>query len=207
MTGHEVSGAGTQMAMAAVQPSHEAWKAPSWLKDWSVQDQRVPATLHDVDLAIMATERALEPVDNERLGAGLAKLLNVVNPPTNSAKWPEVQERLREWWAEAKPVYVAALKDLPLDLLQKACIEVVKTHAFMPKAADIRKHVADELADRTSALLRLKLARDKVRAIAAPPVAPKQFLHEMTPEQRDRYDEIMARVGHRDDPAPKSEAA
>lgn len=74
---------------------------------------------------------------------GLAEALAIFGLPSN--------------WSQISPTYVAALEDLPPDLLQSALIHVVKTYEYkFPKPATIRKVVVDEMARRSATVIRLE---------------------------------------------------
>lgn len=74
---------------------------------------------------------------------GLAEALAIFGLPSN--------------WSQISPTYVAALEDLPPDLLQSALIHVVKTYEYkFPKPASIRKPVEEELARRSATVTRLE---------------------------------------------------
>jgi hypothetical protein len=166
-----------------------AWSAPLWLDSWHFTDP-VPAARHDVERAILATERALEPVPPEAILEGIKRLLDAVNPPSQSGKRDEIATDLAAWWKRNHEIYVAALADLPADLLKAGSVAALRHCRFMPKPADIRRPVEDELARRQSALTRLRTAaRKAAREGTAVPVKREQ----LTAEQEARLARLLGR--------------
>ena len=150
----------------------------------------MPAARHDVERAILATERALEPVPPEAILDGIKRLLDAVHPPSQSGKRDEIAAELAAWWKRNHEIYVAALADLPADLLKAGSVAALRHCRFMPKPADIRRPVEDELARRQSALVRLRTAaRKATRQSAALPVKREP----LTAEQEARLARLLGR--------------
>lgn len=116
---------------------------------------QVPVTVANLNSLISSTEAALVPATREAIAVGLNTLLDAMNPPRNA----DAQDAMAEWWERNRGIYVEALADLPADLLAHASACVIRASPFMPKPADIRRHVERELGERASGLLRLQMAR------------------------------------------------
>ena len=158
----------------------------------------MPAARHDVERAILAVERALEPVPPDAILDGIKRLLDAMNPPSQSARREEIAVDLAAWWKRNHEIYVAALADLPADLLKAGSVAALKHCRFMPKPADIRRPVEDELARRQSVLTRLRMAgRKAAREGSAAPVTREP----LTPEQEARLARLLGRK------LPEGEAA
>ncbi len=142
----------------------------------------VPVARDDLERDILAAERALEPVPPEAILDSIERLLDAVNPPSQSSRPDEIAVDLAAWWSRNHEIYVAALADLPADLLKAGSVAALRHCHLMPKPADIRRPVEDELARRRRALIRL-------RAAAAPTVKRVP----LTAEQEVRLARLLGR--------------
>lgn len=205
MTDHPMAETGLQQVgegraiQARSTASETAWSPPAWLDAWQYVNP-VPVPVLEVDRAIMAVERALEPVPADAILAGVKRLLDAMNPPSQSAKRDDIAADLAAWWKRNHEIYVAALADLPEDLLKAGSLAALRSCRFMPKPADIRKPVEQELARRHAALLRLRTARQK--ALRARPTGPVKR-EPLTPEQ----EAMLARIRGKSITNPSTEDA
>lgn len=56
------------------------------------------------------------------------------------------------------PLYVVALEDIPLDLLEKGVMACLRGCKFFPRPAEIREPIRDKLQERRHAARRLETA-------------------------------------------------
>lgn len=145
----------------------------------------MPVPVASLNSLISEAETAREPAPRDAIANGLNTLLDAMNPPRTA----DAQLAMAEWWERNRGIYVEALADLPADLLAHASACVIRSSPFMPKPADIRKHVERELAERVTALVRLRHARV---------LALRQQMTDPAPPDEDRdmvgIDEMMAEV-------------
>lgn len=86
---------------------------------------------------------ALTPVDEKALVVLLDRTLALWKLPDN--------------WSEIAAFYLEALRDLPIDLLEKALRHVRMTCKFLPKPAELREAVAKDLDERRADALRCRM--------------------------------------------------
>lgn len=177
------------MSTPAAHSADTEWKLPSWISDWHV-GEKIPATIEQVNLEIAKVERFLDRVPHEAIGQLLDELLDQLNPPAQSAKHAEIAERLAAWWERTRPAYISDMADYPADLLVKACRAARSSCVTMPKVADLKRHVIDDLAERNSALVKLRVARQELLRIQA----PKKFTP-LTPAEQREVDAHLAKWG------------
>jgi hypothetical protein len=89
-------------------------------------------------------KRWLEPAAIEVRAAALVPLIELHGTPAG--------------WDQMTPIYLDALADMPPDLLVEAVRRVIRNVKFFPKPAEIRTAIAEELALRKLAVMRLELA-------------------------------------------------
>lgn len=125
--------------------------------DWQGQKYTLPAgmnrpALSSVGEAIAAYRKALEPAttnERKKVFVGLASVLHVEN-----MEGPAAQMR----WE----MYHTALRAVPLDLLEAAADDILKTDRFFPKPADFFERINQRLTERRTTMKRLQmLARGK----------------------------------------------
>lgn len=121
---------------------------PQWLTGWK-PEYPVPATLEEVDVALVNAERALTPISLIALGRGLDVCLRTWRVPKDHDV------------AAAMEAHLDVLSDLPEDLVELAFSRARKTLKFFPVPAEIRSLVASEFSARRHTLSRLKAARGK----------------------------------------------
>lgn len=134
---------------------------PRFFDDYPVVEPDVRAS---IPAAIEDIEKSLVPATATEIGSALAMLDFALpmgrNMPAVSAE------------ARAK-IYVKALSDIPVDVLNDACMEAVKTLKFFPKVAELRELAAPELARRNWNLATLRILANVHDERYRPPIAEK----------------------------------
>lgn len=145
----------------------------------------------NLNFQISACERALEPASTDAISAGLAALVDAMNPPTNE----RVTEAMSAWWQRNEAVWVSALANIPADQLQVA-FDRALVSKFFRTPADIVKHIEGDAAERRTSLARLKIAREALsrqkKREADSSAGSAQV--ERTPEDIAAAEETMKRV-------------
>ena len=152
-------------------PCEPGYTAPSWLMSHT-PGHPANVTRETVQDALAVARRSLEVAGPKLLAVMLAEALTVFDLPSN--------------WSEQSKVYVAALEDLPADLVRGGLQSVVRTYKYkFPKPASIREPVEQEYADRKMVVVKLErvLTIGKFRD---PPRARR------TPEELAEVERVMA---------------
>lgn len=108
------------------------------------------------------------------------------NPPTTDDK----AQKLAQWWGRNKSLFTAALADLPIDLVNKACALTMQRCRFIPSAADIRQYAEVDMVERHDVRRRLFTARIE----ATRSRSTDRPSYERTPEQLAAADALMAKL-------------
>ena len=124
---------------------------------------------------VAAARAALRPVSPKVLAVMLDKTLALFETPGN--------------WDEIASSYTEAFQDVPEDLAAAAMKWVRLNSKWMPKPAEFRMPIAEELAGRHVALKRLQLAERHWK-----PVEPEADRGEITPEMQATLDRILGSV-------------
>lgn len=85
-------------------------------------------------------------------------------------------------WKLAQPVYVEALKDVPIDLIQRAVMDHIRRSPWFPKPAELFELCSDALEHR----------RWRLREITEEIVAPMEPQPIPTEEQKASVDAMMS---------------
>jgi hypothetical protein len=133
--------ANTDLLIPAI--SAAPWSAPQWLASWRAE-LPPPASRQEIATALTSAEDALMPVDQKIAAALIAQTMGIWGVPPN--------------WAEIAGFYLEVLEDVPPDLASLAMKHCRRNCRFMPRPADIRDQIAEELAERRVALSRLRHA-------------------------------------------------
>lgn len=154
--------------------SGQDWRAPQWLLN-NTPSHPVDASRQEVLEAVGRARRCLEVCSEEELLILLREALSIFEVPEN---WEAVQGK----------IYVAALEDLPADLVRAGLQHVVRTYEYkFPKPASIRKPVEKELSDRKATVTRLESIL-KIGKFKEPERQPR------TPEDIARVSEMVAKA-------------
>lgn len=142
-------------ALASQRPLLEGW----------IPAYGATALLREIEAAIQEAELQLMPITPNALAVAFDNTI---------ALW---DDRLPAEWAELAEFYYEALEDMPEDLVHKALKHVRLNHRWqtMPKPADFRSAVADDLVHRRVELWKLKAMRfDALRNPPRPEPALKK---------------------------------
>ena len=126
-----------------IPPSATHWQPPQWLAHWQSHDP-VPATQEQIERSLTEAQEALRPVDPRTAAALVAQTVAIYGVPAN--------------WVQIADFYLEALEDVPADLAILAMRRVRMQKKFFPKPAELREVIADDLAARRTAALRLQHA-------------------------------------------------
>jgi hypothetical protein len=117
-------------------------KPPAWLATWTA-DMPVPVTVDQISAELARCETAMTPAGPKAAGVLIGQCLILHGTPPNF----ELQQ----------PIYLRTVSALPGDLVALAMRRLERAKWF-PKPGDILDTVADELAERRRAILRLRQA-------------------------------------------------
>lgn len=124
-----------------------------------------PEDRKEVPAALEAVEATLVPATPDQIAAALA---------TVSFALPS---RMTDVDAEARlEVYIKALNDIPVDVLNDACMEAVKSCKFFPKVAELRQFAKPELVRRQWRKFLLEQLAEKHDRDWRPPVPACQLV-------------------------------
>lgn len=119
----------------------------------------VELSITSLDAELLRAGRDLEPASRDAIKEALETVLDTLNAPTRGEAGAIA---MAEWWKRAERQYVDALADLPGWAVARACTATVRstrTRDYMPRPADILRHVEEELAVLHTARARLRTAR------------------------------------------------
>lgn len=114
---------------------------PQWLTKWRAEEQAT-VTRETVVAALAEARANVEPCSLKSLAQSLDRLLAMYRTPDD--------------WADKSELYLAALDDVPEDLLPMMIIETVKRKKFFPVASEIREPIERELNNRHATVRRLE---------------------------------------------------
>lgn len=153
--------------------------------------EAVPSSITSLNTEIMRAEAWLHPAPRERVVDELQRLLDMHHQPRSEA----AHTANRAWWARNKADYVEALEHLPEWALERACRTARQQSEWMPKPAQILKHVRGDLADAHTALVRLRMARQVAlrQQVATRPAAAEGPVEVVS--VAEMMDELYAKLG------------